>query len=238
VTYSGDASRPPIVMLHEGLGSISTWRDFPQRVSARTGCSVVAYSRYGYGASDPLAAPREPDFMHSEAQDVLPELLAALQLERPVLFGHSDGASIALIYAGTHPHGARGLVLEAPHVFVEELTLSGITAAKAAWTATELRARLARHHADVDGAFAGWNDVWLDPRFRDWNIEAYADVIRIPVLVVQGDVDEYGTLAQVESIAARIPGTEMLIVPRAGHSPHRDVPDAVLDSVASFVARL
>jgi pimeloyl-ACP methyl ester carboxylesterase len=238
MTYRGDTARPPIVLLHEGLGSVAMWKDFPQRLASRTSCSVVAYSRYGYGWSDSLAAPREPEYMHHEAHAVLPELLAELGVECPVLFGHSDGASIALIYAGTHTDGARALVLEAPHVFVEDLTVRSIAAAKTAWSTTELRARLTRYHADVDGAFQGWNDIWLDPRFRDWNIEPYADAVRVPVLVVQGEADEYGTLAQVESLAARIPATQTLLVPGAGHSPHRDAPDVVIERVASFVARL
>jgi pimeloyl-ACP methyl ester carboxylesterase len=238
MTYHGDGTRPAIVMLHEGLGSIAMWKDFPERLAARTGCTVVAYSRHGYGSSEPLAAPREPDYMHHEAQVVLPELLQALDVERPIIFGHSDGASIALIYAGTRPDGARALVLEAPHVFVEELSIRSIAAARETWATTSLRERLGRYHADVDGAFTGWNDIWLDARFRDWNIEAYADAVRVPVLVVQGEGDEYGTIAQVESIAARVPGTETMLIPGAGHSPHRDAPDAVLERVAAFVDRL
>ena len=235
---AGDPSRATIVLLHEGLGSVAMWKDFPQRLAERTRCAVVAYSRAGYGASDPAALPREPEYMHCEAQTVLPELLAALGIERPVLFGHSDGASIALIYAGTHPAGARGLVLEAPHVFVEDLTVRSIAAAKDAWTLTALRERLARYHTDVDAAFRGWNDIWLDPRFRHWNIEEYADRVRVPVLVVQGEADEYGTLAQVESITSRVACAETMLVPGAGHSPHRDAPDAVLDRVAAFVETL
>ena len=238
MTYRGDAARPAIVLLHEGLGSIAMWKDFPQRLAARTGCTVAAYSRCGYGSSEPLGAPREPDYMHHEAQVVVPELLAALGVERPVLFGHSDGASIALVFAGTHPDGARALVLEAPHVFVEDLTVRSIAAAKTAWATTALRERLGRYHADVDGAFSGWNDIWLDPRFRDWNIEPYADAVRVPVLVVQGEADEYGTLAQVDAIAARIPGSETLLISGAGHSPHRDAPASVLERVAAFVEGL
>ncbi|MEO7038420.1 MAG: alpha/beta hydrolase [Candidatus Elarobacter sp.] len=234
-SFAGDPDRATIVMLHEGLGSVAMWRDLPQRLAELTRRSVVAYSRYGYGGSDPLAEKREPGYMHDEAQRVLPELLAALRIERPVLFGHSDGASIALIFAGTYPGAVAALVLEAPHVFVEEITVHSIEAARDAWATTALRERLARYHDDVAGAFHGWNDIWLDPRFRDWNIEAVAGRVRVPTLIVQGDADEYGTAAQVKRIAAVIPGAETLLVPQAGHSPHRDAPDAVLARVAAFV---
>lgn len=214
------------------------WRDVPSRLATLTGATIVAYSRRGYGGSTPLAGARDVDYMHREGEDVLPALLAELRLERPVLFGHSDGASIALICAGAHPELVSGLVLEAPHVFVEDLSVRSIAAAGEAWRTTTLRAKLGRYHDDVDGAFRGWNDVWLDPRFRDWNIEAYAGAVRAPTLVIQGDADEYGTLAQVDSIAARIPGTQRFIVPGAGHSPHRDEADAVLERIRSFVAEI
>jgi pimeloyl-ACP methyl ester carboxylesterase len=235
VRYDGDAARPAIVLLHEGLGSVSLWRDLPQQLRERTRCTVVVYSRYGYGRSDVLREKREPDYMHREGEVVLPALLAQLGIARPILFGHSDGASIALICAGTHPGAVRALVLEAPHVFVEEISVRSIAQAKTAYATTDLPAKLARHHADVDATFAGWNDVWLDPRFRGWNIEAYADRVRVPVLLIQGDADEYGTTAQLDAIAARIPGTQTLLVPGAGHSPHRDAPELVLDRVAAFV---
>ncbi len=234
----GDPERATIVLLHEGLGSVSLWRDFPQRLRERTRCTVVAYSRYGYGTSDVLREPREPDYMHHEAQVVLPQLLDALGVSRPILFGHSDGASIALIYAGTHANGARALVLEAPHVFVEDLSIRSIAAAKRAFATTDLPARLARHHADAAATFAGWNDVWLDPRFRDWNIEDEAARVRVPVLLIQGERDEYGTTAQLDAIAARVPGCETVLVAGAGHSVHRDAPGAVLDRVAAFVERV
>lgn len=236
VRYARDPERATIVLLHEGLGSIALWRDLPERLADSTGRSVVAYSRYGYGWSDALTQKREPEYMHDEAQQVLPELLAALEIERPVLFGHSDGASIALIFAGTFADATTALVLEAPHVFVEELSLRSIAAAGDAWERAGLRDRLARYHADVDGAFRGWNDVWLDPRFRAWNIESYAADVRCPTLLVQGDADEYGTLEQLERIAARVPATQTFVVPQAGHSPHRDSPDAVLARVAGFLA--
>ncbi|MGD0052452.1 MAG: alpha/beta hydrolase [Vulcanimicrobiaceae bacterium] len=232
----GEPGRPTIVLLHEGLGSVAHWRDFPQRLAARTACSVVAYSRRGYGESDPLAGPREPDYMQREATEVLPDLLDALAIERPILFGHSDGASIAIVFAGTFPGRVRGLILEAPHLFVEEISLRSIAEAREAWETTDLRARLSRYHANVEDAFRGWNDAWLDPRFRAWNIEAFAAQIACPVLVIQGERDEYGTTAQVESILARVPGAAAWLVPGAGHSPHRDAGDDVLDRVATFVA--
>ena len=232
-----DGHGPPLVLLHEGLGSLGLWRDFPARLAARTGCGVLAYSRHGYGRSDVLRAKHEPTYMHHEAHAVLPALLGALGIERPVLFGHSDGASIALLYAGRAEHDPRGLILEAPHVFVEEISVRSIAAARDAYAAG-LRARLARHHDDVDATFYGWNDIWLDPRFRAWNIEAAADGVRCPVLLVQGDADEYGTTAQLDAIAARVPASETLVVPGAGHSPHRDAPEPVLERVAAFVAAL
>jgi len=225
-------------MLHEGLGSVSLWRDFPERVRDRTGCTTIAYSRYGYGRSDVLREKREPEYMHREGGIVLPALLRALGIERPILFGHSDGASIALICAGAHPAIARALILEAPHVFVEEISVRSIAEAKTAFETTDLPAKLARHHADAAASFYGWNDIWLDSRFRAWNVEAYAARARVPVLLIQGDADEYGTIAQLESIAARVSQTETLLVPNAGHSPHRDAPELVLDRVAAFVARL
>jgi pimeloyl-ACP methyl ester carboxylesterase len=238
VRYEGDPARPALVMLHEGLGSVSLWRDFPQRLAARTRCSVVAYSRYGYGRSEVFAEPREPDYMHHEGEVVLPALLAALEIERPVLFGHSDGASIALICAASQPELVRALVLEAPHVFVEEISVRSIAAAKTAYATSDLPAKLARHHADADATFSGWNEIWLDPRFRDWNIESYADRVHCPVLMIQGNADEYGTTAQLDAIALRVLRSETLLVPGAGHSPHRDAPELVIERIASFVDSL
>ena len=238
VRYDGDPACPAIVLLHEGLGSVSSWRDFPLRLAELTGCAVVAYSRYGYGRSEVLRERREPDYMHHEGEVVLPELLAQLEIERPVLFGHSDGASIALIYAGTHPRAVRALVLEAPHVFVEDISVRTIAEAKTAFATTDLPAKLGRHHADAAATFAGWNDIWLDPRFRAWNIEPYVLRVRCPVLLIQGDADQYGTTAQLDAIVARTPGADTLLVPGAGHSPHRDAPELVLDRVAAFVEPL
>jgi pimeloyl-ACP methyl ester carboxylesterase len=238
VRYEGDAAASAIVLLHEGLGSVSLWRDFPLRLSERTGRTVVAYSRYGYGRSEVLRERREPEYMHHEAEVVLPEVLAQVGIERPILFGHSDGASIALIYAGAQPGAVSALILEAPHVFVEEISVRSIAEAKIAFATTDLPAKLARHHANANATFAGWNDIWLDPRFRDWNIESYALSVRCPVLLIQGDADEYGTTAQLDAIVARSPNAQVLLVPGAGHSPHRDAPQLVLDRVASFVQPL
>ena len=238
VRYEGDAARPAIVMLHEGLGSVSLWRDFPQRLAERTRCTVVAYSRYGYGRSDELTERREPEYMHHEGGIVLPALLSELAIELPVLFGHSDGASIALIFAGAYPDKVRALVLEAPHVFVEEISVRSIAEAKGTYASTDLPTKLARHHADADATFFGWNDIWLDPRFRTWNIEAHAGRVQCPVLLIQGADDEYGTTAQLDAITARVPHSETLLVPGAHHSPHRDEPELVLERIASFVDRL
>ena len=206
---------PTIVMLHEGLGSIGLWKGFPQRVAERTGCGVLVYSRYGHGNSDRLIEKRPVSFMHYEAQVVLPELLEALGIERPILLGHSDGGSIALIYAGTFPESPRALILEAPHVFVEDLSVESIAAAKVSFQSTDFREKLARYHAHVDETFWGWNDIWLDPAFRSWNIEEYLGTIRCPVLCIQGEQDEYGTPAQVQAIGSRVPGTELLCLPIA-----------------------
>lgn len=235
---AADPQAPTLVFLHEGLGSIALWRDFPSQVVAATGCPALVYSRYGYGNSEPLRAPRRVDFMHAEALQTLPELLDKLGIERPVLFGHSDGASIALIHAGGSARPVAGLILMAPHVLVEDVTIRSIEAAKQAYETTDLRAKLARYHADVDSAFRGWSDVWLDPAFRDWNIEEYLPRVRCPVLAIQGEDDEYGTMEQLERIARAVPGTELLKLPRCRHSPHRDQPRAVIDAAARFLERL
>jgi pimeloyl-ACP methyl ester carboxylesterase len=231
------AGRPPLVFLHEGLGSLALWRDFPARVAAATGCAALVYSRSGYGKSSPLAGPRPIDYMHREALGVLPALLAETGLAEPLLIGHSDGASIALIYAGTHE--ARGIVAMAPHVFVEDISIASIAAAREAWMTTDLRQRLARYHDDVEGAFKGWNDAWLDPAFRDWNIEEFLPRIRCPVLAIQGADDEYGTLAQLDAIE-RQAGVlvERLVLPGVKHSPWREQPEPVLRTIVDFVERL
>jgi pimeloyl-ACP methyl ester carboxylesterase len=232
---------PSIVMLHEGLGSVAMWKDFPERVARATGRGVVVWSRRGYGRSTPIDGPRGIRYMHDEALVTLPALLDALGFEEPVLFGHSDGASIALLCAGSPAAAARpvsGVIAMAPHVRVEDVAVESIAAAKLAWDETDLRARLARYHDDPDGAFRGWNDIWLHPEFRDWNIEACLAAIRCPVLAIQGEDDEYGTMDQVERIARVVPDTEIVRLADCRHSPHRDQPEAVLDAVARFVGRL
>jgi pimeloyl-ACP methyl ester carboxylesterase len=184
-----------------------------------------------------LAEKRAVGYMHREAEIVLPDLLRQAGIARPVLFGHSDGASIALLYAAAFPDAPRGLVLEAPHVFVEDVSVAGIAAARRVYETTDLRDRLARYHADPEGAFRGWHDIWLDPAFRAWNIEDRLGAIRCPMLLIQGEADEYGTRAQLDAIAARVPDTEIRLLP-GGHAPHRDDPEAVLALTAGFVARV
>jgi pimeloyl-ACP methyl ester carboxylesterase len=227
--------RPTIVMLHEGLGSIALWKDFPEHVGRRTGCGVFAYSRHGHGSSDRLVEKRAVDYLHHEAEIVLPALLAEAGIQRPILFGHSDGASIALIYAGKYPDSPRALILEAPHVFVEDLSVKSLAEARIAYATTDLARKLGRYHEDVDATFWGWNDIWLDPHFRSWNIESYLDSIRCPALVIQGEDDKYGTIKQIEAIQARIPSAQVLLFPRCGHSPHRDQEEVTLERVAEFV---
>src|SRR5260370_6471579 len=211
--YPGARANTTIVMLHEGLGSVAMWKDFPERVAEATGCSVLAYSRYGHGKSERLAEKRSADFMHDEAKVVLPELLRAFQIERPILLGHSDGASIALIYAGTWPERVRGLALEAPHVFVEDLSIGSITAIRKLYESTDLSERLARYHDYVDSTFRGWNDIWLDPQFREWNIEEYLAAITCPTLLIQTQHHAYPTLPQLEALHRPVPPAPPLLPP-------------------------
>lgn len=225
---------PTIVMLHEGLGSIALWKDFPRRVAERTGCGVLVYSRYGHGNSDRLLEKRPVSFMHHEGQVVVPELLKAFGIERPILLGHSDGGSIALIYAGTFPESPRALILEAPHVFVEDLSVASIAAAKVNFQSTDFREKLGKYHEHVDETFWGWNDIWLDPAFRSWNIEEYLGSIGCPILCIQGEQDEYGTPAQVQAIRSRIPETEIAMLADCKHSPHRDQQDKTLGLITGF----
>ena len=234
-----DGGDPALVFLHEGLGSIRQWRDFPAQVAKATGCRVLLYNRYGYGNSAVLAEPRVTvRFMHDEALVALPDLLAKLGIDSPVLVGHSDGASIALIYAGAG-HLARGLALMAPHVFVEEMGLRSIEKVRQQFETTDLRERLARYHRDARRTFYLWNDAWLDPQFRHWNIEEYLPCIEVPVLAIQGTKDEYGTMAQLKSICSKTKGPcEQLELGDCGHSPHRDQPQAVLEAITAFIARL
>jgi pimeloyl-ACP methyl ester carboxylesterase len=235
----GRSGAPTLILLHEGLGSIALWRDFPAKLAQATDCPAVVYSRYGYGRSDALTGPHHVDYMHREALDVLPELRDQLGLNDAILVGHSDGASIALIHAGSGRWPVRAIVLEAPHVFVEDVSIASIAAARAAYETTDLRQRLARYHADVDSAFRGWNDIWLDPNFRTWTIEDALPGVRCPVLAIQGADDEYGTLAQLDAIERGIAGPfERLVLPQCKHSPHRDQEDAVLAAMAAFVAQV
>lgn len=228
---------PTMVFLHEGLGSLGLWRDIPAAAVERTGLGALVYSRAGYGGSDPCGLPRPIEYMHDEARCVLPAVLREAGVREHILFGHSDGASIALIHAGDCPQpGLRGLVLEAPHVFAEPMGLDSIAKAREAYRSGDLRQRLARHHGvNVDCAFFGWADAWLDPRFRDWNLEAFLPSIRVPALVIQGDDDEYGSAAQVDAIACRSGApVETMLLPDCGHAPHRDRREAVLEAVARF----
>ncbi|HUE10109.1 MAG TPA: alpha/beta hydrolase [Steroidobacteraceae bacterium] len=227
-----------IVMLHEGLGSTSLWRDFPERLAAATGSRTLVYSRLGYGRSTPLTEPRGVDYMHEEARIWLPAILERLDIRRPVLFGHSDGASISLIHAARPESRIAAVVALAPHVKVEDVTVRNIAEAKTAYAGTDLRQRLARHHADVDSAFWGWNRIWLSPEFRGWNIEALLPSIRCPVLAIQGEDDEYGTMEQIASIGRGVPDASLLALPACRHSPHRDQPEAVLDAAKAFIAAL
>jgi pimeloyl-ACP methyl ester carboxylesterase len=228
-----------IVFLHEGLGCVTLWRDFPDRVSERTGLGALVYSRRGYGASDAVTLPRPVGFMHDEADRVLPALLEVAGVENPILVGHSDGASIALIYAAHAPSSVRGVVAIAPHVFVERVTVESIARLEEAYRTTDLPTRLRRRHgANAEGAFWGWTRVWLDPAFRAWNIEEELGKITAPILVVQGENDEYGTLAHVHAIERRATSAVTTrTLARCGHSPHRDQPEATLDAIATFIER-
>ncbi len=234
----GSANLPELVFLHEGLGSISHWKDFPQRVAEATGSPVTVYSRYGCGNSALLAEPRTVRYMHDEALQSLPDLLAQLDIENPILIGHSDGASIALIYAGAHAT-VRALVLLAPHVFVEELSVASIAQARTSFETTNLPEKLARHHCDAARTFWGWNNIWLHPEFRSWNIEEYLPRISCPILVIQGLDDEYGTKAQVQAIANQAGGpVETLLLADCRHPPQRDQSDAVLVAITKFVKQM
>ena len=232
----GDAAAgPPLVFLHEGLGSVALWRDFPDKVARRLGARALVYSRFGYGQSDGLIAPNTPRFMHEEALDVLPVLLDRLGIARPLLIGHSDGASIALIHAAASGRPVHGLVLMAPHVFVEPICLDSIARIRDTYRNTDLRQRLAKYHAHVDDAFLGWADTWLLSEFRSWSIEDLLPAVRQPMLLIQGRDDEYGTLAQLDRIEARVKGaTTRLVLADCGHAPQRDQEAAVLDAMAAF----
>jgi pimeloyl-ACP methyl ester carboxylesterase len=227
---------PPLVFLHEGLGSAALWGDFPDRLAATTGSGALIYSRYGFGRSEPLREPRTPDYLEREALDALPAVLEGRGIERPVLIGHSDGATIALIHAAAGRWPVRGLVLEAPHVFVEDVTIRGIERARAEYDAGRLRGKLQPCHENVDATFRGWADLWLLPEFRDWNIERTLAGIHCPVLVIQGEEDRYGTAAQLEAIERRASGpVETMMLASCGHAPHAEQPEVVLAAMARFI---
>jgi pimeloyl-ACP methyl ester carboxylesterase len=232
--------QPWVVFLHEGLGSASQWRDFPARVAARTGCGALTYSRWGYGGSEARPRPWPVSFLHDESTGVLPALLARFGISRPVLFGHSDGGSIALIYAATFPDAVRGVISEAAHVMLEEIGLTGIARVRRRFLDGELRARLRTHHGDhVDDTVLGWTDTWLRPELRGWDIRPLLPAIRCPVLVIQGREDDYGTLAQVEDIVSGVSGlAERLVLDDCGHVPHREKAKEVLAAATRFIHHL
>jgi pimeloyl-ACP methyl ester carboxylesterase len=233
----GSGTNPPtapLVLLHEGLGSVGLWRHFPAQLQAATGRRLIAFSRYGHGRSAPPPRRRTPAFFHAEALEVLPELLSALDVADPVLVGHSDGASIGLIHAAHHPVTA--LVALAPHVFVEEICVTAIRGTRDTFVGGELRERMARHHDDPDAAFWGWCDVWLDPAFEQWSLEDEAGRLQAPTLLIQGEEDPYGTLAQIDRIEACAHGPVQRLVLAGGHSPHLEHGPRVAEAVAAFLA--
>jgi pimeloyl-ACP methyl ester carboxylesterase len=231
--------QPVMVFLHEGLGSVSLWKDFPDQLCARIGIRGLVYSRPGYGKSTPRGVDEhwDPDFMHRQAYEVLPTLLTHLNVKNPWLFGHSDGASIALLYAAQFPAALRGAIVVAPHLFVEDISIQSIKLAREAYLQHSLRERLARHHDEVDSAFFGWNDVWLSEAFKDWNIESVIPGIRCPLLALQGEQDEYGSLQQVMRIRELLPSAEVITLANCGHSPHRDQAVALMAAVETFIHR-
>ncbi len=230
---------PVIVLLHEGLGSVALWRDFPQELADKTGLGVLAYSRQGYGQSDPADLPRPMDFMTREAIDVLPHVLDQSGVKRCILFGHSDGATIAAIYAGSvEDHRVRGLILEAPHFFTEEIGMAEIARARGSYENSGLKSRLAKYHNDPDGAFFGWSDAWLNPAFRTWNVAEVIDYIRVPILAIQGRNDQYGTLDQIAEIETRAYCPVDTAILECRHEPHVEACAATLEAVAEYCTRL
>ena len=232
-----EGAEPALVFLHEGLGSIKLWRDFPARVAKATGRKALVYDRYGYGESEVLKEEKvDVKFMHRGAEE-LAEVLGAFRIEAPVLVGHSDGASIALIYSGSHR--VEGLVVLAPHVFIETFNLASIRKIRATFETTDLPQRFAKYHTDPRKTFYLWNDAWLDPAFERWNIEEYLPRIACPVLAIQGENDEYGTMAQLDAIRRQVKGPcELVKLKDCGHSPHREKPEEVLKAVVDFLSRL
>ena len=236
---SDDPNAPLIVFLHEGLGSVAMWRDFPETLCHAASARGLVYSRPGYGRSTPRASDERwgVDFMHIQASEMLPALLRALHVDTaPWLFGHSDGGSIALIHAAMFPREVAGVIALAPHLFVEDISITSIAKTREAYLATPLKSKLARFHDDVDSAFWGWNDIWLNPAFRTWSIEALLPHITCPVLAIQGIDDEYGTMAQIDHIAEALAQAQLLALQGCGHSPHRDQPETVIAAVQKFIA--
>jgi pimeloyl-ACP methyl ester carboxylesterase len=231
---------PCLVFLHEGLGSIPQWRDFPHALCRMTGLPGLVYERWGFGGSERLTLPRPKDYITAEAEVALPEVLAACGISRPVLIGHSDGGSIALLYAAAYPDNVAGVISEAAHVFVEDVGLDGIREAEARWRTGDLRERLARYHGEnTETMFRGWTETWLRPEFRAWRITDSLPLITAPLMVIQGADDEYGTPRQVETIASGVSGpVETYLVPDCGHSPHLDAQEQVLERMAGFITRL
>jgi pimeloyl-ACP methyl ester carboxylesterase len=236
MTGPSPESAPTIVLLHEGLGSAGLWGDFPERLQAATGAGVFAWSRAGYGHSTPAKLPRPLDYMHVEAREVLPKLLDKIGFRRGLLLGHSDGASIAAIYAGSHQdHRVQGLALIAPHFIVEDISVVSIAQIRDAYETTSLKEKLSRWHKDVDNAFHGWNGAWLDPGFRSWDISEYLAYIRVPVAILQGVDDQYGTMRQIEIAQEECYcPVDVTVIPGAGHAPHREAPGPTLDAIAEF----
>jgi pimeloyl-ACP methyl ester carboxylesterase len=234
----GDATT--LVLLHEGLGCVGLWGDFPEKLAQATGCGVFVYSRAGYGQSSPVMLPRPLTYMHDEAREIVPRLLDAIGFQRGLLIGHSDGASIAAIYAGTHQdHRVGGLVLIAPHFFTEDMGIAAIADARKAYETTDLRQKLARWHKDPDNAFKGWNGAWLDPDFRQWDIAEPLAYIRVPILIVQGEDDQYGTVAQIEAAERECYcPVDVALLPGIKHSPQREAPDATLKAISEFAGRV
>lgn len=228
---------PVIVFLHEGLGSIALWKDFPEEFCRAHRLTGLVFSRYGYGQSTPRPAQEKwpVSFMHEQAHQVLPAFFSHLGITKPWLFGHSDGASIALLHASRFSEKLSGIVVAAPHILVEDITIASIRAAREVYLTQDLRSRLGRYHADPDSAFWGWNDIWLDPAFRAWNIENDLSTITCPVLAIQGEDDEYGTLEQIYGIQRKIPATKIVVLAQCGHSPHRDQAQALSQEVAHFI---
>lgn len=234
--------QPLIVFLHEGLGSVAMWKDWPQQVCEAAGCRGLVFSRYGYGSSTPRPHEEiwQPDYLQVQAQEALPALFKALGLqhEKPLLFGHSDGGTIALLYAAMYPDSVRAIAVAAPHIFVEDVTIASIRQAREVYLQTDLADKLRRYHRDPDSAFWAWNDAWLNPDFRNWNIESYLSAIACPILAMQGDNDEYASLEQIYGIQRGAPQTELFVIPQCGHSPHRDQSALVINATVAFLRGL